>query len=443
MHPFLTLHAPTASRDFYDRGLWTHDTFYSLLCKHAEERPSSMALRDAHHTLDWRSVKARVDAMSDDFLDRGIGIGDRVSVWMSNRIETVITFLACSRVGAVCNPSLRQTHSCAEVVALISKLRSSALVIEPNWGTDRAHHDFDAMLAELPFLKRVYKPTNFPLAITGVQEYLPETTHHSSDAVSYLAFTSGTTKPKYVMHSANTLLASSRELVRDWHLSSDDVMLMLNPVSHHITWAAAGQWLMTGASFVLDDHRHNMTQLDWIIESEATYALGAPTHAMDILHEQKKRELDHLGAIRTFGMTGAPIPETTAKALISQGIMTQNIYGIAESPSHHYTHPDDPQEIRIATCGRGGSAYEVKIWDPKNIDRALPPGHTGEIGGRGAALMLGYYRDQSAMDRAFNRHGFMMSGDLGSIDANGNLHVKGRIEVQITHNEHAFKGAPA
>src|SRR5690606_4255383 len=69
-------------------------------------------------------------------------------------------------------------------------------------------------------------------------------------------------------------------------------------------------------------------------------------------------------------------------------------------------------------------------------DRELPRGQAGEIGGRGAVMMLGYYANQAATDKTFNRHGYLMSGDLGSIDAQGNLRIEGRIKDLIIRGGH-------
>ncbi|MER2534097.1 MAG: class I adenylate-forming enzyme family protein [Rhizobiaceae bacterium] len=428
MRPHLTLHDPTTARSYYEQGLWTSDTFYSLLRKHATHMPSAKALRDSRSHLDWRSLKARVDALADDFIERGIGAGDRVSVWMSNRIEAVVTFLACSRVGAACNPSLHRTYSCAEIIDLLTDLQAKVLVTEDDWGADSDGQDLSRMLDRLPFLKKVYRPANFPLHITELQD-----THHGNpDAVSYLAFTSGTTgRPKCVMHSSNTLLANARDLAREWRISSSDVILTLSPLSHHIAWVAVGQWLVSGAELVVNDPPAGLSGLDWIVESKASYVLGVPTHAMDMLAEQQKRGMDELGAVRIFYMAGAPIPSSVARAFADQGISPQNVYGMTENSSHHFTHPDDQPDIAASTCGRGGRSYEIRIWDPENIDRELPQGATGEIGGRGAALMLGYFADQRSTESSFNKHGFLMSGDLGSLDASGNLRIEGRLKDVI------------
>ena len=106
MRPFLTLHDPSRAAAYYDAGLWTRDTFYSLLSEWADRRPTQPALRDGRQNLNWQQLKGRVDAMADDLAAQGLVAGDRVSLWMSNRLEAVVVFLACSREGYACNPSL-------------------------------------------------------------------------------------------------------------------------------------------------------------------------------------------------------------------------------------------------------------------------------------------------------------------------------------------------
>ena len=383
--------------------------------------------------LDWSALKARVDAMADALHDAGIYAGDRISIWMSNRAEAVITFLACSREGVACNPSLHRSYTCAEIVDLLTELQARALVTEPGWGADRAARDFDAMLKELPFLKRVWTPENFPRHITN--DGRPA--HANPDSVVYLAFTSGTTgKPKCVMHSCNTLLANARDLVRDWGLTETSTVLTLSPLSHHIAWVAVAQWLVCGGQLVTNDPPAGTTPMQWIVETGATYVLGVPTHAMDVLAEQKRTGLERLGEVEIFYMAGSPIPEVVAEAFVNQGIAPQNIYGMTECSSHQYTHPGDARDVWIRTCGRGGPAYDTRIWDPENPDTELPQGASGNIGGRGAAMMLGYFANQAATEATFNRHGFLLSGDLGSFDAAGNLRIEGRIKDLIIRGGH-------
>ncbi|NIP17700.1 MAG: cyclohexanecarboxylate-CoA ligase, partial [Xanthomonadales bacterium] len=75
------------------------------------------------------------------------------------------------------------------------------------------------------------------------------------------------------MHSANTLLANARDLVRDWDLSEKDIILSLSPLSHHIAWVAMAQWLVCGGQLVTGMPPEGKSRLDWIIENEASYVL--------------------------------------------------------------------------------------------------------------------------------------------------------------------------
>src|SRR3989304_4614231 len=135
-------------------------------------------------------------------------------------------------------------------------------------------------------------------------------------------------------------------------------------------------------------------------------------------------------------MAGAPIPQETTQAFLNCGITPQNVYGMTENGSPHYTLPDDKAQTIVETCGRACKGYEIAIWKSDAPDIPAPPGEVGEIGGRGALLTPGYFADQSATEAAFNAHGWFMSGDLGRLDDHGCLHVVGRKKDLIIRGGH-------
>lgn len=432
MKPYLTLHHPANARRYYNEQMWREDTFYSLLSGHASGRPDAIALQDAHRTLTWSELKRWTDGVAADLREYGLVGGDRVMMWLSNRVEAVVMFLACAREGIACNPSIHKTYTCAEVGDLLTSLSARALLTEDGWGTDRATADFDAALVRIKSLKVVYTPKIFP---PPASNDTPPCT--DPDKVAYLAFTSGTTgTPKCVMHSDNTLLANARDLVADWRRGTETVLLSLSPLSHHIAWVGVAQWLLAGGRFVTADPPEGMSRIDWIETTGANYVLGVPTHAMDILGEQQKAGIERLGSVETFYMAGAPIPPSVAAAFVNQGVKPQNVYGMTENSSHQYTHPDDDAGTIVNTCGRGGRSYEVKLFDPADPDKEVRPGEVGQIAGRGAALMLGYLDNQAATEGSFNSSGWFLSGDLGVMDADGNLRIEGRLKDLIIRGGH-------
>jgi acyl-CoA synthetase len=432
VRPFLTLHHPAQARLYLKQGLWRDETFYGLLARHAAVTPHAIALEDGERRLTWEALRHWVDGVAIELRTYGLVPGDRVAIWMSNRVEVIVAFLACSREGYACNPSLHRTYTNAEIVSFLERLSSKALITEPRWGADWQRGNLDAMLARLQLLRVVYTPETFPRPADNMTPPCKD-----PDKVAYLAFTSGTTgPPKCVMHSDNTLLANARDLVRDWGHTAESVILPLSPLSHHIAWVGAAQWLLLGCRFVTNDPPAGKSQVDWILDCGATYVMGVPSHAVDILREQSARGLPNLGQVEVFYMAGSPIPRTLATALVAQGVKPQNVYGMTENSSHRYTHPTDDTETLTSTCGRGGRAYQVRIFDPLDSEREIPAGEVGQIGGTGAALMLGYFDDQTATEGSFNSTGWFMSGDLGLVDRAGNIRIEGRLKDIIIRGGH-------
>ncbi len=444
----LTLHDPAAARAHYAAGLWREDTFYTLLAKHAAERPGAPALRDATRRLCWAELLRAVDAVAADLDAAGLKRGERVAVWLPNRVEAVIVFLACSRQGYVCNPSLHQNYTVAEIVTLLERTNAAALFAQPGYGADSRRADIFATAADLPFLRKIYSldgdqaapfpsPHPNPPPPAGEGEFGQPLAEPNPDAVVYLAFTSGTTgAPKGVMHSTNTLMANARAMVEDWRHDNSTILLSLSPLSHHIATVALAQAMSAGMELVVNSPPVGMTPLDWIVETGATYVMGVPTHAMDILAEMRRRGLDRLGQVKTFYMAGSVIPREVAQAFLDRGVTPQNVYGMSENSSHQYTLPSDSPQTIVATCGKACAAYEIRLWDPENPDISAPPGAVGEVGGRGACLMLGYFDNQRATEESFNRAGWFMSGDLGRFDAAGNLEIVGRKKDLIIRGGH-------
>jgi acyl-CoA synthetase len=450
MSQLLTLHDPAAARENYLAGVWQTDTLYSLARANAAERGTAYALRDAARRLTWSALVAWVDAVAASLHEAGLRRGDRVSVWLPSRVESAVILLACSRNGYVCNTSLHQNYTAAEIIALLSRIDSRALFAQPGYGSDRGTtaHIFE-QARSLPHMKRVFalapvkRPnTSLPAEASpmptreGSAAALPPASTHP-DQIVYLAFTSGTTGiPKAVMHSDNTLLANGRAMVADWGRDERTVLLALSPMSHHVGTVALEQMLLTGGELVVHDPSSGVAPIDWILETRANYVMGVPTHGIDILHEVDRRGLKKLGEVETFYMAGSPIPTEVARRMLALGAKPQNVYGMTENGSHHYTKPSDPIDVITGTCGKACRGYEVKLWNPENPDVEAAPGAVGEIGGRGGVLMLGYFNNQSATENSFNRSGWFLSGDLGRFDDHGNLQIVGRKKDLIIRGGH-------
>lgn len=427
MNTVLTLLNPQEAARHYASGAWRKDTFYALLQKHASERPGDYALRDARVRLTWKDLRAWVDAVAQGLHQAGVRRGERVAVWLPSRAESVVTFLACARNGYVCVPSLHQNYTAAEIAQLLERTRAAGLVMQAGYGAGTA--------PALPTLKAVFDVTVATFPAPGAACDAPALA--DPDKIIYLAFTSGTTAvPKGVMHSDNTLLANGRAMVADWKHDHATVLLSLSPMSHHIGTVAIEQMMAAGFELVVNDPPAGKKPLDWAIDCGATYIMGVPTHAIDILAEAKRRGLAKLGAVRLFYMAGSPIPREVAQAFLGMGVTPQNIYGMTENGSHQYTLPTDDAQTIVETCGRACHGYETRIFSQENPDLEVPAGTVGEIGTRGALLMLGYFDNQAVTEDSFNRDGWFLSGDLGTLDERGCLRIVGRKKDLIIRGGH-------
>lgn len=439
----LTLLSYQKAKEYYAAGYWQDDTLYSLLVKHAKEKGDSFALRDGLKRITWKNLLQWVNSISEVLHQGGLKQGDRVAIWLPSRAEGVATFLACSRNGYVACPSLHQNYTANEILEFLKRSRAAALVLMPGYGANKDSVQFASDAFKLSDMKLVFsvEPVHedlvqdFPSSSVPIGTTVDVT--HDPEAIVYLAFTSGTTgTPKGVMHSSNTLLANGRAMVQEWQYPDNTIILSLSPMSHHIGTVGMEQWIVGGYELVLNHLPEKMSIIDWIVQTKATYLMGVPTHAMNILDELAKKNQNTLGDVKIFYMAGVVIPIELAQAFLDMGITPQNIYGMTENGSHQFTSPNDQAKTIVETCGRAAYGYETKIVDQHNADIDVAIGEVGEIVTKGALLMLGYYNNQIATEDSFNRSGWFLSGDLGTIDENGCLRIVGRKKDLIIRGGH-------
>lgn len=370
-----------------------------------------------------------------------------MAVWAPSRVETAVTLLACSRNGYVCCSSLHRDHTVGDIVQLLRRMRAAALVFQTGYGADADKTGFGAALEAVDRLDCVYALP--PLNASGAEAPLfgdglasggaatqPDPVG-TPDAPVYLAFTSGSSgEPKGVLHSNNTLLANSRSIVSDWHMNADSVIYTMSPLSHNLGFGAMINAFTVGATLVIHDLDRGASLADRLAATGTSFLFGVPTHAIDLLAELEARPDLTLDRLTGFRISGAAAPDHVCEKLLARGIVPQSGYGMTEACSHHYTMPDDGPQRVIETSGRVCSSYEIAIFDRDDLDRPVGVGELGQIGGRGASLMLGYFNDQAATEDSFNADGWFMTGDLGWVDEAGYIRITGRKKDVIIRGGH-------
>jgi acyl-CoA synthetase (AMP-forming)/AMP-acid ligase II len=441
----LTLLDTERLRGYRASGFWGEETIFQIMAAHAARAPQAFALRDRFRRITYGELLAASERLARDLEARGLRAGQRLAVWVPSRIETAVALLACSRNRYVCCPSLHRDHTVADVAGLLDRMRAAALIYEGGYGADGDKRDLATEAGALSGLQHVYRLARLGEEDrdAGVFPHLPAmpaprpAPEPDPNSVVYLAFTSGTTgMPKGVMHSDNTLLANARAITADWRLGPETIIYTMSPLSHNLGFGALVAALSVGGELVVHDLPKGSPLLDRLVQTGATFLFGVPTHAVDLLAELRARGLTGLGAVKGFRISGASAPKKVVAELLRFGVTPQSGYGMTEAGSHHYTLPDDSPERIVETSGRACPGYEIKIWSRDNPDVEAPIGEIGQIGGRGASLMLGYFDDQAATEDAFNAHGWFMTGDLGWVDKDGYLRVTGRKKDLIIRGGH-------
>jgi acyl-CoA synthetase (AMP-forming)/AMP-acid ligase II len=438
----LSLLTPGAAAEFHRRGDWEDRTIYGVMRDQAVAQPNANAISDRGRTLTYAQLQAAADALAADLYARGVRAGQRVAYWLPDRVESAITVLACSRNGYVVCPSPHRNHTVAEVAGLLERMRAAAFIYQEGFGSDADKADIAAEIASMGSLKHVYRmgavdeAAPFAGALLDSPGDSPPPIE-DPDRVSYLAFTSGSTgRPKGVMHSDNTQLVTARGISTDWKIGPGSVVYSMSPFSHNLGMGALLTSLYGGASFVVHDRVRGESTIERVLAVDATYLVGVPTHAIDLLDEMEARGMDRLGKVTGFRISGAAAPRTVFERLIAAGVDPQSGYGMTETNGHQYTRPGDDPEIIMGSCGRVVPGYDIQVFDPDDPDRMLPQGEIGIVAGKGACLMLGYYDDQGATEICFNSDGWFMTGDLGVVDEAGYLRLTGRRKEVIIRGGH-------
>jgi fatty-acyl-CoA synthase len=169
------------------------------------------------------------------------------------------------------------------------------------------------------------------------------------------------------------------------------------------------------------------------VEAERCTSLyGVPTMFIAAL-EHPSFEGRDFSSLRTGIMAGSPCPVEVMKKVQADMHMDEVTicYGMTEtSPVSFQTGTDDPVDKRVATVGKVHPHVEVKVIDPDS-GRVVPCGTPGELCTRGYVVMLGYWENPEATGQAIDRAGWMHTGDLATLDADGYANIVGRIKDMV------------
>src|SRR5262245_4906485 len=405
-------------------------TLSELVARRAATEPEGVYLTLFGTPLTAGRLHATTLRYAGALLERGLGPGDKVAIVLPTCEEFFFTFFGTLAIGAVPVP-LYPTLD-AELKARVLRNCEARAIVTIDW----FRADVETARAEAPDVRHLLTPD---VLETGSAVAGP--VRAAEDEVCFLQYTSGSTSvPRGVVLSHRNVMATVRMMVEAVEVTPTDRLVSWLPLYHDmgLIGLAFGA-LYTGAKLVLlpPDLRDPRAWLEAITEHRAHVTVSPDFGYRNCLrHVHDTSGLD-LSSLR-MALSGAePVRLSTIRAFQERfgvGDVFAPAYGLAEATLAVAVWPHG-QPVRtdptgsFVSVGQPCRGVRVEIAGPAPGGRAAP-GNVGEILVQGPGVMQGYYRDPDATRQAL-RHGWLHTGDLGFLDAQGYLFITGRIKDVI------------
>ena len=438
---FDTVLLPPRRERLIAQGLWHDRTINDYLDACVAACPDKLALTAVQvETGDMRrftyhELAQMADRIAVGLSRLGVGKNDVVACQLPNWWQFTLTYLACSRIGAVMNPLMHIFRE--RELSFMLKHGEAKVMIAPK--TFRGF-DFEKMITDLqpslPHLQHVVAvggqgPNSFEALLSGpAWEEAPDAqdilTRHrpGPDDVTQLIYTSGTTgEPKGVMHSANTVMANIIPYAQRLRLDAEDVVLMASPMAHQTGFMYGLMMpIMLKSSVVLQDIWEPKKAIELIRTEGVTFTMASTPFLTDLAKTVTETG-QGVPTLRTFLCAGAPIPgplvEQARKAL---GAKIVSAWGMTENGAVTLTKLDDDDERSFSTDGCPLPGVEVKVVD--GDDKPLPVGETCKLMLRSCSNFGGYLHRPHL--NGTDADDWFDTGDLARIDAQGYIRITGR-----------------
>jgi acyl-CoA synthetase len=406
---------------------------------HAARRPEAPAFLGAEE-VSWRGYAERARRLAGVLVELGLAPGERVGVLLPDGPGVHAAFVAAEQAGLVAvgigpragAAEIRHLLSLTGASALVSRAQQGDLLLEPLVAQLRAE---GVPLRHHLVVEGELAATD-PLRVDGVPAAAPDLARTAAvvaqrrlapEDLFLLNSTSGTTGlPKCVTHDQRRWFYFHELAVEAGELSERDVMMSVVPApfgfgiwTSHVTPVLLGAPTVLLARFTPEDalaaiERHRVSVLA-AVSTQFIMLLNSPALA--------KADLSSLRALFTGGEA---VPAARAAEFEERtGAKLLQFYGSNETGALSRTTTRDTRELRLTTAGRILEGMSVRLFDEQGRD--VTASGQGIPACRGPATSQGYYRDAEANRKLFTTDGWMLTGDIATLDAQGYLRVVGRV----------------
>ncbi|BBX20922.1 3-[(3aS,4S,7aS)-7a-methyl-1,5-dioxo-octahydro-1H- inden-4-yl]propanoyl:CoA ligase [Mycolicibacter terrae] len=398
----------------------------------ARALPDHDALVTEENRFTYASLRDEVRRAAAALVALGVQPGDRVGLWSPNTWHWVITCLGTHYAGGVLVP-LNTRYTAAEATDILARSKAKVLVGMGRFlKTDRLTELDRDQLPDLQHVVRVPVQEDDASAAASWDEFIAagaavpaadvdaRAAAVEPDDLSDILFTSGTTgRSKGVLCAHRQSLAGPAAWAECGQMTAQDRYLCINPFFHNFGYKAGIlACLQTGATLIPQLTFDPAGALRAIESHRITVLPGPPTIYQTLLDHPDRDRYD-LSSLR-FAVTGA----ATVPVVLIERMQTEldidivlTAYGLTESGGFATMCRADDDAVTVATtCGRPIADFELRI------------GESGEVLLRSANIMLGYLDDPEATAAAIDAAGWLHTGDIGTVDAAGNLRITDRLK---------------
>jgi len=427
----------------------------------AREHAARDALIVRRQNVRWTYAELadHVDRVAASLLRLGLEPGDRVGIWAPNCAEWTLTQFATAKAGLILvniNPAYRRS----ELEYALNKVACKALVLAPSFKSSNYLEilgDIAPELAQcipgklaaakLPELRHVIRlgaesspgAHNFGALLVAastaeLEQLAALGARLQFDDPINIQFTSGTTGlPKGATLTHHNILNNGYFVAETIKLTPGERLCIPVPLYHCFGMVMGNLGCVThGATMVYPGEAFDPGAVLETIQAERCVGLyGVPTMFIAELGHPDFAKYD-LSSLRTGIMAGSPCPIEVMRQVIERMHMREVTiaYGMTEtSPVSFQSSTNDSVERRVSTVGRIHPHLEVKVVDENG--RIVPRGEPGELCTRGYSVMLGYWGDEAKTAEVLDRAGWMHTGDLATIDAEGYCNIVGRSKDMV------------
>ncbi|MEO8952955.1 MAG: class I adenylate-forming enzyme family protein [Ktedonobacteraceae bacterium] len=424
------------------------DVPYDHLLRTAAERtPDRPAIIYHNLTLTYREVVSMVNCIANGLYNMGMRKGDRICLLTTNRPEYIITFIAAASIGAVVSP-MNPAYKDREIAYQLENSEAKALLVQREL---------------VPMLQQVLHDKSFPhlkhFLVTGegaleslpeaipfaklMRESSPKPPPHvkiSGDDLLALPYSSGTTGfPKGTLLTHRNLTSNNLQFTTALRTNFTDVALLFLPFYHIYGVMLTGSFLACSGTQIMMERFDLLQSLELCEKHSVTYYFAVPPIVLALANAPV--DLSKMKTVKYIFSGAAPLPMDPARKLQDKtGITVVQGYGMTEASPLTHAQPGDPALIRLDSVGMPVNNTEQKIVDIETGERELPVGEDGEIIIRGPQIMQGYWKAPEETARTL-RDGWLYTGDIGHVDADGFTYIVDRKKEMIKYK--GFGIAPA